>query len=89
LNLLKAFKNWQDWPWPALKSGGLSAASFSKENCSLETYLVDFKTKRLALADFQKALGVAPGNMLSKRSKEFELSGLQKLHAKKNIWHYM
>jgi hypothetical protein len=54
-----------------------------RTNCSLETYLVDFKTKRLALADFQKALGVAPGNMLSKRSKEFELSGLQKLHAKK------
>jgi hypothetical protein len=49
LNLLKTFQNRRDSHWPAFKSGGRYAASFSKA-----IYLPDFKTGEIAHAGFQK-----------------------------------
>jgi hypothetical protein len=76
LNLLKAFQNQRHWPWPAFKSGGHCAASFSKQIFSSETYLPDFlKLARLTHGEAQKYL-------LSNRSKGFEVARFQKLCAK-------
>jgi hypothetical protein len=55
------------WLWPAFKIGELTLAGF-------QNWRVD--SGRLS-----KALGVAPRNLLSNRSKGFELADLKKLFA--------
>jgi hypothetical protein len=81
LNFLKSFQNRRDWLLPAFKSGGHCAARFSKENCSSETCLPDFKTSQIAPCQLSKALGVSAINLLSNRSKGFDLTGFEKLSA--------
>jgi hypothetical protein len=54
LNLPKGFSKSVILPLAGFESGGRYAAHFSKENCSLATYLPDFKTGEIALAGFQK-----------------------------------
>ncbi len=53
--------------WPAFKIGELALASF--------------QNRRADSVWLWKALGTAPRNLLSKRSKEFELAGFKKLSA--------
>jgi hypothetical protein len=42
--------------------------SFSKENCSLETFFTDLKTCKIGPGQFSKALGAALRNLLLNRS---------------------
>jgi hypothetical protein len=78
LNLRKAFENRQDRLLPAFKIGELALAGW---------LWLPFKIGELALAGFQnrrngsgrlsKALGAAMRNLLSNRSKGFELAGFK------------
>jgi hypothetical protein len=66
--------------WLAFKNGRRFAASLSKENCSLETYLMVLKTGKIGR--FSKA----PTNLLSNRSWGFVLSCIEKLEANSVAW---
>jgi hypothetical protein len=71
-----------------LKTGEIGSGRLSK---SASWLWLAFKIGKLALAGFQnwqvgsgrlsKALGTAPRNLLSNRSKDFELAGFKKLFA--------
>jgi hypothetical protein len=67
LNLRKAFENRQDRLLPAFKIGELALASF--------------QNRRVGAGQLSKALGTAPRNLLSNRSKGFELAHFKKLFA--------
>jgi hypothetical protein len=67
LNLRKAFENWQDKLLPAFKIGELALAAF--------------QNRRVGSGRLSKALGAATRNLLSNRSKGFELAGFKKLFA--------
>jgi hypothetical protein len=49
------------------------------ENCSLATYLLDFKTGKIASGRFSKALSATLRHLSPNRSKGFELPGFEKL----------
>jgi hypothetical protein len=67
LNLRKPFENRQDSLLPAFKIGELALAGFqNRQNGS---------------GRLSKALGAAKRNLLSNRSKGFELAGFKKLFA--------
>jgi hypothetical protein len=80
-NLFAGFQNCRDCHWPAFKSGGRCVACFSIENCSLATYLPDFKTEEIASGGFSKALSTILRHLSPNRSKGFELPGFEKLLA--------
>jgi hypothetical protein len=75
--LQKAFENRQDgsgglsksasWLWPAFKLGELALAGF--------------QNRRVGSGRLSKALDTAPRNLLSNRSKGFELAGFERLFA--------
>jgi hypothetical protein len=65
LNLRKAFENRQDRLLSAFKIGELALASF----------------QRIGSGGLSKALGAATRNLLSNRSKGFELAAFKKLFA--------
>jgi hypothetical protein len=67
LNLRKAFENRQDRLLPAFKIGELALAGF--------------QNRRNGSGRLSKAFGTAPRNLLSNRSKGFELTGFKKLFA--------
>jgi hypothetical protein len=67
LNLRKDFENRVDKLWPAFKIGELALAGF--------------QNRRNGSGRLSKALGAATRNMLSNRSKGFELADLKKLFA--------
>jgi hypothetical protein len=67
LNLRKALENQQDRLLPAFKIGELALAGFQNQ--------------RNGSGWLSKALGAATRNLLSNRSKGFELSGFKKLFA--------
>jgi hypothetical protein len=54
---------------------------FSKENCSLETYLPDFKTGKIVPLPVFKSSQCTPRNLLSSRSQGLDLTGFEKLSA--------
>jgi hypothetical protein len=54
----------------------------SKQNCSSQTYLPDFKTREITPPFvFQMLLVQLPRNLLSSRSKGFDLACFEKLSA--------
>jgi hypothetical protein len=55
------------WLWPAFKIGELALASF--------------QNWQAGSGQLSKALGAAPRNLLSNRSKGFELAGFKQLFA--------
>jgi hypothetical protein len=55
------------WLWPAFKLGELA--------------LTGFQNRRVGSGWLSKALNTAPRNLLSNRSKGFELAGFEKLFA--------
>jgi hypothetical protein len=59
---------------------GAVLPAFQKK-CSSETYLASLKTGKIDPGRFLKALGAALRNMLSNKSKGFELGGFEKLSA--------
>jgi hypothetical protein len=84
LNLQKAFENRRDRLWPAFKIGELALFGFKNRRVGfgrlskLANWLWPaFKIGELALGRLSKALGTAPKNLLSNRSKGFELAGLK------------
>jgi hypothetical protein len=60
------------WLWLAFKIGELA--------------LADFKNRQVVSGRLSKALGAAPRNLLSKRSKGYELAGFEKLFAIHNLF---
>jgi hypothetical protein len=42
--IAEGFSKMAKLAWPAFRSGGRCAAGFSKDNCSLQTFLVGLKT---------------------------------------------
>jgi hypothetical protein len=74
---LVGFQNWRvdsdwlsksaSWPWSAFKIGELALAGF--------------QNRRVGSGRLSKALGAAPRNLLSNRSKGFELVGFNRLLA--------
>jgi hypothetical protein len=88
LNLRKAFENRQDRLLSAFKIGEMALAGFQN---FVSWLWLPFKISELALASIQnrrngsgrlsKALGAAMRNLLSNRSKGFELAGFKKLFA--------
>jgi hypothetical protein len=85
LNLLKVFQNPRNWPWTAFKSDGRCAASFSKENCLLETYFAGLKTSKFGPRWFSTAIGATVRNLSSNRSKGYEFASFDKLSAIQKI----
>jgi hypothetical protein len=78
-NSQKAFKNWQDRPWLAFKSGRCCTARFSKENCLIGKIFSGLQNRRVGSGRLSKALSVVPINLLFNRDKGFELAGFEKL----------
>jgi hypothetical protein len=83
LNLRKAFENWQDrllpasWLWPAFKIGKLALAAFKIGKLALAGYQI----RGNGSGRLSKVLGAATRNLLSNRSKGFELASFKKLFA--------
>jgi hypothetical protein len=69
LNLQNAFEDRRDKHWPAFKSSGLCAACFSQENCLIGNIFGGFQNRGVGSGRVSKALGEAPRNLLSNRSK--------------------
>jgi hypothetical protein len=87
LNLQKAFENWQDRRWPAFKSGGRCTTHFSKNNYLIVQIFGGFQNRPVGSGHFSIALGAAPRNLLSNRSKGFELAGFEKLFTNSMAFH--
>jgi hypothetical protein len=86
LNLRKAFENRRDRLWLAFKIGELGSGWLSKSASWLwpafkigELTLASFQNWRVSSGWLSKALSAVPRNLLSNRSKGFELAGFQKL----------
>jgi hypothetical protein len=79
LNLLKSFKISKSGPGHFSKVASVMHPAFQKENCLSDTYLAVFKTGEIGPAQFSKAFGAAPRNLLSNRNTAIELAGFQKL----------
>jgi hypothetical protein len=62
------------WPWPAFKMGKLALAGF-------QNWRVGSTELSVGSGQLSKALDAAPRNLLSNRSKGFELAGFKKLFA--------
>jgi hypothetical protein len=65
------------WLWPAFKIGELALAAFKIG----ELALAGFPNRRVGSGWLPKALGAALRNLLTNRSKGFELAGFKKLFA--------
>jgi hypothetical protein len=63
------------------KSGGLCAADFSKDNCSLETYLEDFNIGKIGPGHFLKLVVQLRKICYPIGAEGFELARFQKLCA--------
>jgi hypothetical protein len=79
LNFQKAFEIRQDRLLPAFKIGELALAAF--QNRQVGSGRLSKPAKWLWPAFKKKALGAATRNLLSNRSKGFELAGFKKLFA--------
>jgi hypothetical protein len=87
LNLQKVFENRKDRPCPAFKSGVRCAARFSKKNCLIRKIFGGFRYHRVGSGQLSTALGAAAKNLLSNRSKGFELAGFERLFANSITFH--
>jgi hypothetical protein len=65
------------WLWPAFKVGELALAAFQNRRVGS----VGFQNWRNGSGRLSKALSAATRNLLSNRSKGFELAGFKKLFA--------
>jgi hypothetical protein len=94
LNLRKTFENRQDRLLPAFKIGELALAGFQNQRVgsgclskSASWLWPAIKTgKKNGSGRLSKALGAATRNLLSNRSKGFELTGFKKLFAIQKVF---
>jgi hypothetical protein len=59
----------------------------SKENCLIGKLSGGFQNRRIGSGWLSKALGAAPRNLLSNRSKGFELAGFEKVFTNSVAFH--
>jgi hypothetical protein len=88
LNLQKAFENWQDGLWPGFQNRRVGSGQHSNSASWLwpafkigDLALAGFQNRRVGSGRLSKAIDTAPRNLLSNRSKAFELAGFEKLFA--------
>jgi hypothetical protein len=87
LNLQKAFENRQDRLRHTFKSGWQYAARFSKENCLIGKIFGGFQNCQIGSGRLSKALSTASRNLISNRSKGFELAAFEKLLENSVVFH--
>jgi hypothetical protein len=67
------YESFSNWPWPAFKSGGHCAASFSIENCSSETDLAGLKIGQIGPGWLSKAIDTVPRICYLIRAKDLNM----------------
>jgi hypothetical protein len=70
-----------------LKTGKIGPGWLSKENCLIRKIFGGYQNRRVSSGRLSKTLSAALRNMLSNRSKGFELDGFEKFLANPIAFH--